>query len=263
VREDGSRPQTRVHRSNKLWCFLADLLESTGAMAAARAAYDQVRGCSDREGARGPALTGGQMIDLKVATARAVLHYALMLEEQKYYEDAFRVRGVVLFSAHGLAWLTGAAGVREGRGAVCLPGRDGDLGGLSDQVRAPLCTPRPVAAPGRCLTHGTQGGRKLERARDLFEQALEKAPPAQAKTLFLLYARLEEEHGLARRALAIYARAVKTCDPDARPELYAVYLARAAEFAGAAATRPIHEEAIASLADKCARLCCSRLGSAD
>lgn len=31
------------------------------------------------------------MIDLKVATARAILNYAQMLEEHKYYEDAFKV----------------------------------------------------------------------------------------------------------------------------------------------------------------------------
>lgn len=90
----------------------------------------------------------------------------------------------------------------------------------------------------------------MERARDLFEQALEKAPPKEAKTLFLLYARLEEEHGLARRAMDIYARAVKTVEADDRPELFAIYLARSAEFFGAAATRPIHEQAIHSLADK-------------
>ena len=31
------------------------------------------------------------MIDLKVSTARAILNYADMLEEHKYYEDAFKV----------------------------------------------------------------------------------------------------------------------------------------------------------------------------
>lgn len=58
----------------------------------------------------------------------------------------------------------------------------------------------------------------------------------------------------------IYSRAVKAIEPDARPELYAIYLSRVAEFAGAAATRPIHEEAVQTLGDKYAlpacMLCC-------
>lgn len=52
-----------------------------------------------------------------------------------------------------------------------------------------------------------QGGSKLERTRDLFEQALEKCPQKFCKPLFLMYAQLEEEHGLAKRAMNIYDRA--------------------------------------------------------
>ena len=55
----------------------------------------------------------------------------------------------------------------------------------------------------------SQGGSKLERARDLFEQALEKCPPKSCKPIFLMYANLEEDYGLAKRAMAIYDRATK------------------------------------------------------
>jgi hypothetical protein len=41
----------------------------------------------------------------------------------------------------------------------------------------------------------------------LFEQALEKCPQKFCKPLFLMYAQLEEEHGLAKRAMNIYDRA--------------------------------------------------------
>jgi pre-mRNA-splicing factor SYF1 len=57
------------------------------------------------------------------------------------------------------------------------------------------------------------GGKKLERARDLYEQALEAAPPAETKILFEQYAKLEEEHGLSRHAMTIYERGCKTV-PD-------------------------------------------------
>ena len=49
----------------------------------------------------------------------------------------------------------------------------------------------------------------MERARDLFEQALDKCPEQFAKSLFLLYAKLEEEHGLKRHAMAVYNRATE------------------------------------------------------
>ena len=93
-----------------------------------------------------------------------------------------------------------------------------------------------------------QGGKKLERARDLFEQVLEGCPAKFAKSkldflmkirgwlifffsvlqrvftfskahelrlhfflsgFYLMYAKLEEEHGLARHAMTIYERATK------------------------------------------------------
>lgn len=54
-----------------------------------------------------------------------------------------------------------------------------------------------------------QSGTKLERARDLFEQALEKCPPKSCKSIFLMYAKLEEDYGLAKRAMSIYERATQ------------------------------------------------------
>jgi pre-mRNA-splicing factor SYF1 len=59
-------------------------------------------------------------------------------------------------------------------------------------------------------TDRSQGGSKLERARDLFEQALEKCPPGLSKPLFLMYGSLEEEYGLVKRAMAIYDRATQS-----------------------------------------------------
>lgn len=50
-------------------------------------------------------------------------------------------------------------------------------------------------------------GSKIERARDLFEQALENCPEKYVKPIFLLYADLEETHGLAKRAMNVLERA--------------------------------------------------------
>ena len=47
------------------------------------------------------------------------------------------------------------------------------------------------------------GGKKVERARDLFRQAIDESPPEACKPLFLAYAKYEEEHGLARNAMQV------------------------------------------------------------
>lgn len=65
----------------------------------------------------------------------------------------------------------------------------------------------------------TQQGTKLERTRDLFEQALEKCPDKFCKPLFLMYAQLEEEHGLAKRSMAIYDRATRAVRAEDRMEV--------------------------------------------
>jgi pre-mRNA-splicing factor SYF1 len=50
------------------------------------------------------------------------------------------------------------------------------------------------------------GGSKLERARDMFEQAIDGVPAKYAKPLYLMYAHVEEQHGLARHAMNVYDR---------------------------------------------------------
>ena len=59
-----------------------------------------------------------------------------------------------------------------------------------------------------------------------------QAPAAEAKPLFLQYAALEEAHGLARAAMAVYDRAVRTVPEAERAPVYDLYLARAHELFG-------------------------------
>lgn len=102
------------------------------------------------------------------------------------------------------------------------------------------------------------GGSKLERARDLFEQCLEGCPAKFAKSLYLLYAKLEEDHGLARHAMAIYDRGCKGVLPEQQFEMFNVYIHKAAEIYGLTYTREIYERAIEVLSDNQARLMCIR-----
>lgn len=72
--------QYRLHKSKRLWTLLIDLEESLGTIESTKQAYDS-------------------MLANKVATPQIVINYALFLEENKFFEDAFRVyeRGIALF----------------------------------------------------------------------------------------------------------------------------------------------------------------------
>ncbi|KAM0787100.1 hypothetical protein ACM66B_006356 [Microbotryomycetes sp. NB124-2] len=154
-----------------------------------------------------------KMFELKIANAQVVINYANFLEENQYWEESFKVyeRGVDLFTYPVVFELWNAY--------------------LSKFIKR-------------------YGGDKIERARDLFEQALENCPPKFAKPLYLLYGHLEEEHGLAKRAMAVYDRAVNAVDLKDKMEMYTYYIAKATANFGLPATRPIYERAIESLPDK-------------
>lgn len=62
--------------------------------------------------------------------------------------------------------------------------------------------------------------------------AFAQAPPDESKPLFLQYAALEEQHGLARSAMEVYDKAVKTVPVKERLTVYELYLARAHEYFG-------------------------------
>merc|ERR1719265_101502 len=136
-----------------------------------------------------------------------ILHYARFLEDRKYFEDAFKVyeHGIKVFK-----W--------------------------------PHVNDIWLTYLNRFVAR--YGGRKLERARDLFEQALEKVPAKFARRLYMLYAKLEEEHGLARHALAIYNRATKAVLEEDMYDMYSILLRKTAELFGQTRTREIYEQAI-------------------
>eukprot|EP00928_Gymnodinium_smaydae_P070601 TRINITY_DN54408_c0_g1_i1.p1 TRINITY_DN54408_c0_g1~~TRINITY_DN54408_c0_g1_i1.p1 ORF type:complete len:968 (+),score=248.96 TRINITY_DN54408_c0_g1_i1:128-3031(+) len=146
-------------------------------------------------------------IELKVATPSLILSYARFLEDRKYFEDAFKVyeQGIRVFG-----W--------------------------------PHVNDIWLTYLNRFAAR--YGGRKLERARDLFEQALEKIPPKFARRVYMLYAKLEEEHGLARHALAIYNRSTKAVEEKDIYEMYCILIRKTAELFGQTRTRDIYEQAI-------------------
>ncbi|KAI1205874.1 TPR-like protein [Annulohypoxylon truncatum] len=205
-------PQQRVHKSWKLWSFYVDLVEGVGTLEETKKVYERI-------------------FELRIATPQTVVNYANLLEENKYYEESFKIyeRGLDLFS-YPVAF---------------------ELWNLY-------------------LTKAVDRKIGIERLRDLFEQAVEDCPPKFAKTLYLMYGNLEEERGLARHAMRIYERATRAVSDEDRADMFNFYITKSASNFGVQSTRPIYERAIAALPDEEARDMClkfadmeKRLGEID
>lgn len=184
-------PQERLHKSMEVWSFYIDLVESVGELTEVRPLYDRV-------------------FELKIGTMATFVNFANLLEENGYYEDAFKVyeRGVDLFS-YPAAFELWNIYLRK---AV-----DRKLG--------------------------------VERLRDLFEQALEDCPARLCKPLYIMYGKLEEERGLVSNALKVYDRATRAVDDANRLEMYRYYVSRVVDNFGLPASRRIFQQAIDNLND--------------
>ncbi|KAF4397151.1 uncharacterized protein LOC115722140 [Cannabis sativa] len=204
VAADGSEPvQMKLHKSLRLWTLYVDLEETFGSLESTREVYERI-------------------MDLRIATPQIIINYAYLLEENKYFEDAFRVyeRGVKIFKYPHVKdiWVTY----------------------LTKFVKR-------------------YGRTKLERARELFEHAIETTPADAVKPLYLQYAKLEEEYGLAKRAMKVYDQATKAVPNSEKFSMYDLYINRAAEIFGVPKTREIYEQAIESgLPDKDVKKMCSK-----
>jgi len=166
------------------------------------------------------------MMDLKTITAQQVLNWARYTAENKFFEESFKVyeRGVNLFKWPHV--------------------NDIWLIYLTEFV-------------------SRYGGKKLERARELFEQAVVDVPPQFARRLFLLYGKLEEEFGLAKRALAIYERATRSVLQEEKFDMYSLYIAKTTELFGVTKTRTIYEAAIEALPENRVKDICIRYASTE
>ena len=191
-------PQQRVHKSWKLWSFYVDLVESVSTLSETKKVYERI-------------------FELRIATPQTVVNFANLLEENKYFEESFKVyeRGLDLFN-YPVAF---------------------ELWNLY-------------------LTKAVDRKIGIERLRDLFEQAVEGCPPKFAKVLYLMYGSLEEERGLARHAMRIYERATRAVSDDDKSEIFNFYITKSASNFGLTSTRPIYERAITALPDKEARDMC-------
>ena len=113
-----------------------------------------------------------KIFELHIATPQMVINYAQFLEENNYFEESFKAfeKGVHLFQ-------------------------------FPYSMNIWLCYLKKFVE--------RYEGTKLERMRDLFEQAIEKVPADLAKILYITYAEVEEKYGYARHAMNVYDRATR------------------------------------------------------
>merc|ERR1719481_8716 len=162
-----------------------------------------------------------RILDLKIATPQIIINYGLFLKENNYFEEAFKAyeKGISMFKWPNVFDIWNTY--------------------LSEFL-------------------ARYQGSKLERTRDLFEQCLDGCPEKFTKNIYLLYAKLEEEHGMARHAMAVYDRAILAVEKKEQAEVYNIYLKKAAEIYGVTRTRQIYEKAIETLAEADSRQMCLR-----
>mmetsp|Transcript_13375 Transcript_13375/g.16839 ORF Transcript_13375/g.16839 Transcript_13375/m.16839 type:complete len:855 (-) Transcript_13375:34-2598(-) len=154
-----------------------------------------------------------RILNLRVATPQVIINYARFLEERNYFEESFKVfeRGVHLFS-------------------------------FPYSLDIWICYLHKFVA--------RYADTKIERTRDLFEQAIESVPADLAKIIYITYAEVEEEYGYVRHAMSIYDRATRAVIDQDKYALYQLYISRATEFFGVTRTREIYEKALQNLPDK-------------
>jgi len=152
------------------------------------------------------------MIKLQVATVHNILNYADKLWISKHFEDSFRAyeRGIGIFDHPHVM-------------VIWMTYLNKFLIRYKDS--------------------------RLERARELFEQALDSCPQGPSKKLYLMFARLEEERGLARHAMRIYDEACEKVENQDKPEMYRIYIKRATDLFGVTRSRQIFEKALQNLPD--------------
>ena len=86
-----------------------------------------------------------------------------------------------------------------------------------------------------------------------------QAPAEAVKPLYMQYAKLEEDFGLAKRAMKVYDQAAKAVPNNEKLSMYEIYIARASEIFGIPKTREIYEQAITSgVPDKDVKTMCMK-----
>ena len=162
---------------------------------------------------------------LRIATPPTVVNYATLLEENKYFEESFKVHP--------------PSAIYHINPTKKIQAYERGLGLFTYPVAFELWNLHRTKAPNRQMD--------IQRLRELFEQAVENCPPKFAKVLYLIYGGLEEERGLPSNTIRIYERATRAVAEEERFEMFDIYIMKSASNFGLTSTRPIYERAVEAL----------------
>ncbi|KAG5985329.1 Pre-mRNA-splicing factor syf1 [Claviceps digitariae] len=228
-------PQTRVHKSWKLWSFYVDLVESVATLADVQKVYERI-------------------FELRIATPQTVVNYANILEENKYHEESFKIyeRGLDLFNypvAFELwnLYLTKAVDRKIGierlrdlfeqavedcpskfaKTIYLMYGNLEEERGLARHaMRIYERATRAVADEDRAEMFNfyitkSASNFGLSSTRPIYERAIAALPDTEAKDMCLKFADMEKRLGEVDRARAIYGHASQFCDPRTNSDFWA------------------------------------------
>ena len=167
--------QGRLYRSARLWAFYCDLEESLGTLESTRAVYDRI-------------------LDLRIATPQIILNYAAFLQARLYMERSWarkrRCSSYIGAQQHRFYWPGNADLFGGARGFGCCLKHAGagaqehkyweEAFRVYERGVALFRYPHVKDIWAAYLAHfvARYKGTKLERARDLFRQALGQARAA-------------------------------------------------------------------------------------
>ncbi|KAJ5456670.1 hypothetical protein N7530_011944 [Penicillium desertorum] len=199
-------PQQRIHKSWKLWSFYVDLVESVSSLDETKKVYERI-------------------FELRIATAQTVVNYANLLEENKYFEESFKVyeRGLdlftypVAFELWNLPWRI--APPKFAKSLYLMYGNLEEERGLARHaMRIYERATRAVSDEDRFemfefyITKSASNF-GLTSTRPIYERAIAALPDQEAKEMCLKFAEMERRLGEIDRARAIYGHGSQFCDP--------------------------------------------------
>ncbi|XVE87950.1 hypothetical protein DITRI_Ditri19aG0029600 [Diplodiscus trichospermus] len=191
VAADGNEPvQMKIHKSLRLWTFYVDLEESLGTLESTRAVSERI-------------------LDLRTATPQIIINYTFLLEENKYFEDAFKVyeRGVKIFKyPHVKDIWAPADAVKPLYLQYAKLEEDYELAKRAMKEIYIACAAEIFGVP---------------KTREIYEQAIEPGlPDKDVKIMCLKYAELEKSLEEIDHAHGIYVFASQFADPHSDADFW-------------------------------------------
>lgn len=167
-----------------------------------------------------------RVIYLRVCTPQIIINYAIYLEDNKMIHESYKVyeRGIDIFGYPVAYEILNVY--------------------LSKFIKR-------------------YGASKVERVREIYEQALEKCTSKHAKSLYLTCAKYEEDCGFIRHSMRMYERALAKVDVDDLMDVYTVYINKIIAHYGLPYTRDVYQKAVETLPDTQAIVMSMRFASTE